>query len=614
MKNNLKSILEDQIIIFDGGIGTEIYKNNFFINTSFEGLNLSNTDVICGIHKNYIEAGAEVVTTNSYGANFLKLAKFGLGDKVKEINIAAVELAKKAIEDADIDEDKEILIAGSVGPIKEQGITTVSEQECDNYLAEQVNYLIEGDVDFIIFESLSSLADIKRAIKVGNDCAVDYVLSFSLDRNAETSRGESFDYVLKMMNDLDSSAVAVGLNCGNGAEATLATLENIVQRVSLPIIVQPNAGTPKSIDDRLIYMTNPEYLTTYALRYVSLGAHGIGGCCGTSPDHIADITRSVKPLSKGQKLKNISNNNIINEDLPEEIPLQKRSKLGKKLASGEWIKSIEITPPRGFDLGDTVEKARQCAEAGIDAINIPDGPRASSRISPIITAIDIYEKAGIEPVLHFCCRDKNLISMQADLLGCASKNINNILFVTGDPPKLGDYPFASAVFDVDSIGILKIKENMNRGIDFGGKKINNQTKLVAGVGADPNALDMERELRRTREKVEAGAEFIITQPVFSVEPLLDFLKKIEELNIPVIAGIWPLASYRNAEFMKNEVPGVVVPDEIMERMASVDSREEQRAMGIKIAKECVDAIKEHVQGIQVSAPFGNINTALAVFD
>ena len=613
MNKNLKSYLEDQILIFDGGIGTEIYKNNFFVNTSFEGLNLSNADVICGIHKSYIEAGAEVVTTNSYGANFLKLSKFGLGDKVKDINIAAVELAKKAIEESDIKDDKEILIAGSVGPVKEQGVGSASAEDCDKYLTEQVNCLIEGGADFIIFESLSSLVDIERAIKVGNSSDAEFVLSFSLDRNAETALGESFDYILKLMKDMGCKAVAVGLNCGSGAEATLSTLENIIHKISLPIIVQPNAGTPKNIDDRLIYMTNPEYLTTYALRYVALGAHGIGGCCGTSPDHIADITRSVKPLAKSQKTKKISETQVVDDDLPQEIALEKRSKLGKKLANGEWIKSIEITPPRGFDLSDTIVKAKKCAEAGIDAINIPDGPRASSRISPIITAIDIYEQAGIEPVLHFCCRDKNLISMQADLLGCAAKDINNILFVTGDPPKLGDYPFASAVFDVDSIGILKIKENMNRGVDFGGKKINAQTKLVAGVGADPNALDMERELRRTREKVAAGAEFIITQPVFSVEPLLEFLEKIEELNIPVIAGIWPLASYRNAEFMKNEVPGVVVPDEVMERMASVDTREEQREMGIRIARECVDAIREHVQGIQVSAPFGNIDTALAVF-
>ncbi|UDQ98993.1 bifunctional homocysteine S-methyltransferase/methylenetetrahydrofolate reductase [Lentisphaerota bacterium WC36G] len=612
MKKSIKNNLEEQIVIFDGGIGTEIYKNNFFVNTSFEGLNLSNANVICGIHKDYLDAGAEVITTNSYGANFLKLSKFGLGDKVKEINAAAVALAKQAIEECDIDE-KEIYIAGSVGPIKDHSVATASEDDCQRYLLEQVNYLAEAGADFIIFESLSSLEDIERAIVVGNQAKIDYVLSFSLDRNAETARGESFDYVLKIINDLNSKTIAIGLNCGNGAESTLATLENIVNKVSLPLIVQPNAGTPKNIDDRLIYMTNPEYLTTYAVRYVSLGAHGIGGCCGTSPDHIADITRSVKPLAKSQANKKISEAFKVEEELLPEISLQERSKLGAKLATGQWIKSIEITPPRGFDLGDTIEKARKCAEAGIDVINIPDGPRASSRISPIITAIDIYEQAGIEPVLHFCCRDKNLISMQADLLGCAAKDINNILFVTGDPPKLGDYPFASAVFDVDSIGILKIKENMNRGVDFGGKKINAQTKLVAGVGADPNALDMERELRRTREKAAAGAEFIITQPVFSVEPLIEFIEHIKDLNIPVIAGIWPLASYRNAEFMKNEVPGVFVPDEIMKRMASVETREEQREMGIKIARECVDAIRDYVQGIQVSAPFGNIDTALRVF-
>jgi len=286
--------------------------------------------------------------------------------------------------------------------------------------------------------------------------------------------------------------------------------------------------------------------------------------------------------------------------------------LAAKIARGEWVTTVEITPPRGYDLGGTIEKAVQCREAGIDAINLPDGPRASSRISPIITAIELQEKAGIEVVLHFCCRDKNIIGMQADLLGCACKKINNILFITGDPPKLGDYPFASAVFDVDSIGILKIQSRLNRGIDIGGKTTGMPTSIFAGAGADPNAIDMNREIRRLREKVEAGAEYIITQPVFSVDPLLKFIDSIKDLKIPVIAGIWPLASYRNAEFMKNEVPGVVVPDEVMERMAKAETRDAQRLEGIEIARECVAAIRSVVQGIQVSAPFGNVNSAIAV--
>jgi homocysteine S-methyltransferase len=424
--------------------------------------------------------------------------------------------------------------------------------------------------------------------------------------------GESLAPLLRTLDTHSRKPTALGLNCGSGVEGMLGALEKMLPLTDYPVIAQPNAGMPKSVDNRMIYMCSPEYLTTYALRYVNLGVRGIGGCCGIGPGHIRDIARSIRPLAKTHVTHKLAELNA-EDQLLEPVPMEKKSKIAAKIARGEWVTTVEITPPRGYDLSSTIEKAIQCREAGIDAINLPDGPRASSRISPIITAIELQEQAGIEVILHFCCRDKNIIGMQADLLGCACKKINNILFITGDPPKLGDYPFASAVFDVDSIGILKIQSRLNRGIDIGGKTIGGTpTAIFAGAGADPNAIDMNREIRRLREKVEAGAEYIITQPVFSVEPLLKFVDSIKELNIPVIAGIWPLASYRNAEFMKNEVPGVVVPDEVMERMAKAESREAQRLEGIEIARECVAAIRSSVQGIQVSAPFGNVNSAIAV--
>jgi homocysteine S-methyltransferase len=324
------------------------------------------------------------------------------------------------------------------------------------------------------------------------------------------------------------------------------------------------------------------------------------------------MAAGVNPLSKAAKASQATLK-AVEIPLKDPAPTKDKSAFGAKLAAGDWVTSVEIVPPQGYLLEQTIAKARQCKDAGIDAINIPDGPRASSRVSPMVTASRIQREAGIEAVLHFCCRDKNLIGMQADLLGCASLGINNILFITGDPPKLGDYPFASAVFDMDSIGLAKVVSRMNRGVDIGGKPIDPPTKTLIGVGADPNAIDMAREIRRTREKIDAGAEFLITQPVFSVEALLKFLDSVPELaKIRVIAGIWPLASYRNAEFMRNEVPGVVVPDSVMERMAAAKSKEEQRQVGIAIAREAVDGIRARVAGVQVSAPFGNVSTAIAV--
>ncbi|MBN1865411.1 MAG: bifunctional homocysteine S-methyltransferase/methylenetetrahydrofolate reductase, partial [Victivallales bacterium] len=405
--------------------------------------------------------------------------------------------------------------------------------------------------------------------------------------------------------------VAVGLNCCVGPEGILEPLSELLSLTRLPIVVQPNAGVPKQVDGRMIYMASPEYFATYAQRFVNMGARGVGGCCGTSPEHIREIARGLKRVATVEK-RYVEIKVKGEATLCDPMPTTEKSRLGHKLAAGEWITTIEIVPPYGYSLEPTIIKARRCAEAGIDAINIPDGPRASSRLSPLVTALKIQDEAKVEAILHFCCRDRNLIGMQSDLLGCAASGVRNILFITGDPPKLGHYPNASAVFDADSIGLVKVQARLNRGVDIGGNAIDACTGALIGVGADPNALDMEREFRRTREKVEAGAEFIITQPVFAVEPLLKFLDQIGDLGIPVIAGIWPLASFRNAEFMKNEVPGVIVPDEIMTRMASADSKDSQRREGIAIARESVSRIRDRVRGIQVSAPFGNVDTALAV--
>jgi len=607
MKDILQEKLSNQILIFDGAMGTEIYRHNFFINTSFESLCLTSPKVIGEIHRQYAEAGAEVLTTNTFNANFNKLARFGLGDKVKDINTAAVRLARE-------NGGEGIMVAGSVGPIGEiDHVAGVDDNRVVEILAEQVDALAEAGADFILFESIGSSKDAEYAIKaIQRKNQLPYVLSFSLDRNGEAATGETLDTLVKVIDDNPGlKPTALGINCGEGPESTLGALEVFMKKVNYPLIVQPNAGVPKKVDNRMIYMTSPEYYTTYAMRYINLGARGIGGCCGIGPAHIQDMARSIKPLAKSEYKPELTIK-VNEEEMMPPIPTGEKSRLAKKLASGEWITTIEITPPRGFDLASTIEKAILCREAGIDAINIPDGPRASSRISPLVTAIEIQEKAGIETILHFCCRDKNLIGMQADILGCACKQINNILFITGDPPKLGDYPFSSGVFDVDSIGMVKIQSKLNRGLDLGGKPLGTQTRILIGVGADPNAIDMEREYRRTCEKAESGAEFIITQPVFAVDPLLSFLDRIAHLHIPVIAGIWPLASYRNAEFMRNEVPGVVVPDSIMERMAKAKTKEEQRAEGIIIARESVEAIRARVQGVQVSAPFGNVNTAIEV--
>jgi len=608
MENKLEKRLREEILIFDGGMGTEIYKRHFFINTCFEELNLSVPKVIVEIHSEYSKAGADVLTTNTFGANRNKLAKFGFANKTTEINKTGVKLAKE-------NSRENTLIAGSVGPVGDIPYNSgIKESDIIEILSEQIIALKEGGADFIIFETIPSLKDLELAIKSINKIKeIPYVLSLTVSRTGESSNGESLKKLLSAIKNIQYKPAAIGLNCGLGPEALLSVIEKLLPLCAYPIIAQPNAGVPKSVDNRTIYMSNPEYFTTYASRYVNMGVRGVGGCCGTTPDHIRDMVRSIKPMNKNVFAKTAAIS-VPEEILQPPTPTVEKSKLGSKLAKKEWIKTVEIVPPRGYDLKDTIAKATLCKNAEVDAINIPDGPRASSRMSPILTSLMIQEKAGIETILHFCCRDRNLIGMQSDLLGCAAVGIKNLLFITGDPPKLGNYPYASAVFDADSIGMVKIQSKLNRGIDIGGTSIGSKTEALIGVGADPNAIDMKREIRRTIEKIEAGAEFIITQPVFDPAALLLFIEKIKNYNIPVIAGIWPLASYRNAEFMKNEVPGVIVPDSVMKRMASHETKEKQREEGIKIAKEAIEAIHSYVSGIQVSAPFGNIEVSLKVLE
>ena len=600
-KLNFSQRLASGVLVFDGGFGTELYRRNFFVNTSYDNLVLTEPAVVTAIHQAYVDAGADVLTTNTYSANKIALARFGLAEKVEEINFAAVALAKKAAAGKE-----NVLIAGSIGPVS--GDT--SDQRV-SAIAEQASALISGGADFLIFESISNLNDLQDILKATSGLNQQWMPSFVFDAAGKLADGNDFTSVITALKN--HTPAAFGINCGTGPETTFDSVKTIIPHLCWPLIVQPGAGVPKNVDNRFMPMTTPEYFTTYALRYVNLGAGGVGGCCGISPAHISDLVRSLKPMTKMENSAALKVE-IKESDLLPPLPTGEKSSFGAKLCSDKFLKLIELTPPRGFDLSDSIEKAKKCKAAGFDAINLPDGPRASCRISQVITAAEIQEKAGIETIIHCCGRDRNLISLQSMILGCMAKKINNILFITGDPPKLGNYPFSSGVFDVDSIGLVKLQSRLNRGIDAGGQALGNgvKTAIVSGVGADPNAIDPEREYRRLAEKIEAGAEFIITQPVFDPEALLAFLKKTEHFKVPVIAGVWPFASYRNAQFMKTEVPGVVVPDWIMDAMKKAETKEAQRAEGIRIARMLLKEIHGAVRGVATSAPFGNVNTAIEV--
>ncbi len=596
--------LGHRILVFDGAMGTEIYRRHVFVNQCFDELNLSRPDLVREIHTEYLEAGAEVLITNTFGANRQALAPFGLGDRLEKINRAAVRIAREVADSS----EARVFVAGSIGPV----LPERPEQEAGvvEVLHEQARILAEAGVDVVLFETQRDRPMIDRCARAIRGVDHPFAISFTVFEDTESAAGEPLKAMVAPLDPAGPRPVGWGMNCGAGPDALLGAVEQVTKLTDLPVFVYPNAGAPREVGGRMIYMCSPEYLAEYAKRYVDLGIVGVGGCCGTTPEHIRVIGQTIKPLTR----RRVTAAETLGEacELKEPMPLAERSRLGWHLAHRQWVQTVELVPPRGHDLTDIVEKARILHRHGVDAINVPDGPRASSRISPLVTAIRLLEAAHIEPILHFCCRDRNLIGMQADLLACAATNIRNLLFVTGDPPKLGRYPFASGVFDADSIGMVGYQARLNRGADIGGQAIDPPTAAVMGVGADPSAIDLDREMRRFREKAEAGAEFAITQPVFDPDALLRFLDRVADCHLPVLAGVWPLASLRNATFMKNEVPGVTVPDEIMDRMAAHDDREAQRQEGIAIARESVERVRDRVAGIQVSAPFGNVHTALEV--
>ena len=609
MTNSLsfQQTIGKQVLVFDGAMGTEIYRHHVFTNRCYDELCLSDPDLVRRIHRDYCDAGADVLTTNTFGANRAYLGRFGLADQRIDINRSGARLAREVADGA----GRPVFVAGSIGPLPTQ---PQYEPVLAEMIAEQVEALMAGGADFLIFETQPTRAALERAARaMAAATGVPFVLSFAIVDRCESASGEPLERMLAALPEDAAQPVAWGMNCGTGPDGLLGAVERAVKLTPLALVVQPNAGQPKEVDNRKIYLCSPEYLTSYAKRYVSLGAAAVGGCCGTTPEHVREIARAVKPLSRAESKPVIRKREEAVEE-KEPAPFAEKSRLARRIAEGKWVTTVELLPPRSYNLSGTIEKSRTLREHGVDAVNIPDGPRASSRISPLITSLKILEEAEIEPILHFCCRDRNLIGMQADLLACAACQVRNILFVTGDPPKLGNYPEATGVFDTDSIGMVAVQHRLNRGIDLGGQAIDPQTLAVIGVGLDPTALDHEREVVRFRRKVEAGAEFAITQPVFDPDALLRFLDRVEGCGIPIISGIWPLASYRNATFLQNEVPGVVIPEDVMRRMAAVESREDQLKVGVEIARESVERVRDRVVGIQVSAPFGKVATALAVIE
>ncbi|HEY4051064.1 MAG TPA: bifunctional homocysteine S-methyltransferase/methylenetetrahydrofolate reductase [Acidobacteriaceae bacterium] len=595
-------------------MGTTIYAKGVFINRCYDELNLSQPELVRSIHEEYLQAGAEIIETNTFGANAVRLQRYGLRDRVADINRAGAELARKAVSQLKEKQSSDAWVAGCVGPLGVllEPLAKLGLEEAHDIFAEQIRALAEGGVDLLAIETMSALNEAEQAILAAREAAPDLPIlaMVTVDEDATCLDGSSPETAATRL--AESGADAIGCNCSVGPATVLTAIERMAQVTSHPLIAMPNAGMPRSVDGRNIYLCSPEYMASFARKFIKAGVRFVGGCCGTTPNHIRAIKSSLRALG-AQRIATQKTAQAPAAPEIEPVALSGRSGLGTLVAAGTFVTMVEVVPPKGISCEKEIAGARLMAENGVHIINVPDSPRASARMSAQSLCIQVQQRTGMETLLHYTCRDRNVLSMQSDLLGASSIGLKNILCLTGDPPKLGNYPDATAVFDVDAIGLVNMVRRLNHGLDIGSNSIGESTGFTIGVAANPGVPDLDNEIRRFAYKVEAGAEYAVTQPVFDMRLLENFLKRIEGFRIPVIAGIWPLTSLRNAEFMKNDLR-VSLPDEIMLRMQQAQSPESARAEGIKIAQEMLLAARPMVQGVQVSAPFGRYACAVEILE
>jgi homocysteine S-methyltransferase len=605
----VRALLEDgRVHVFDGAMGTLLYGRGVFVNVCYDELSVTRPELVRHIHEEYVAAGAEILETNTFGANPVKLSAYGLDARTGEINRAAVVLAREAARDS-------AHVAGAIGPlgVRIEPWGPTSMEEAEELFGRQVEGLLEGGVDGFVLETFSDLHELAcalRAVRARSDLPLFAQMTVAQD--GKTSYGTDARQLGVGLTELGPDVV--GLNCSVGPAVMLDAIEEMAEATPLPLSAQPNAGLPRTVGDRKIYMASPEYLAQYARRMIDVGVRFVGGCCGTTPEHVKRMRDAVTAVQPRHASVSVPSVYADRTPLAEPVPVELRSAWGRKLQRGETVASVEILPPHGWDRSRIITPARQLKVAGVDAINIVDTSRAQSRMGAVPAALIVEREVGIETVVHYTCRDKNMLGMISDLLGAAAAGLRNVLLVSGDPPAMGPYPDTTAVFDIDSIGLTNVVHGLNHGVDPGGGSIGPPTEFVIGVAANQGALDQKREVSRFAYKVEAGADFAVTQPVFDAESLERFLERVAKWPLPLVAGIWPPLNLRNVEYLANEVPGVSVPEAVVERMRRAEEFGPEAALaeGVAIACEMIEAVRPFVQGFHISAPAGRVDVALRV--
>jgi homocysteine S-methyltransferase len=602
--------LDDRVLVCDGAMGTMLYARGVFINRCFESLNQTHPALVLEVHGEYLKAGADVIETNTFGANRMKLRGFGLGDQVRDINTAGAALAREAVKKS----GQDAYVAGAIGPlgvrVEPWGKTGVDEAEA--MFRDQAEALRDGGVDLFVLETFRDLNEIGAAIKaVRRVCDLPIVAQMTTEEDGASLDGAPAEQFAPALIALGANVV--GVNCSVGPAPMLETVERISEVTDVWLSAQPNAGKPRDIEGRNLYLCTPEYMASYARRFIASGVRLVGGCCGTTPEHIRQIALAAKQLAPGLARHSGSVTVATLPDAKAPVAREQKSEMARKIASGHFIRAIELMPPRGHSAEAALADASRLAQRGVDVVAIPDGPRAGARMSALSLAVLVRQHTGVEVLLQYSCRDRNLLGIQSDLLGAHAMGLRNLLGITGDVRNLGDIPDATAVFDVDSIGLTNVINRLNHGLDVGGQSIGEPTAFHAGVMVNPSR-DLDQELRRIEFKVAAGAEFAVTRPVFDVSAFERFLKRVEPMRLPIVVGIRPFDSALNAEFMANEVPGVTVPDAIVERMRRTATAEAAMAEGVKVAKEIAAAVKGMAAGVQISTPSGRLDSAFDVLD
>ena len=606
--------IDERVLVCDGAMGTMLYSRGIFVNRCYDGLNLTDADTVAEVHQDYVRAGADVIETNTFGANRLKLRSFGLSDRSRDINVEGARLARAAARN-------QAYVAGAIGPlgVRLEPWGKMSTDEAEAYFREQAQALLDGGVDVFILETFRDLNELSAALAaVRSICPLPVVAQATIEDDGNSLDGTPPEEFGPRLAEL--GADVVGVNCSIGPAPMLETVERLAAKTAGRLSAQPNAGRPRDIEGRNIYLTSPEYMASYARRFIAQGVRLVGGCCGTTPEHIRQMKLAVQalkpeearatrpgPESPQQSAVTVATAPAATE--PAVLRAEK-SQLAQALAAGRFVTIVELLPPKGHLSDEIVERARLLKIRGIDVLSVPDGPRGA-RMSALSLAVLVQQKAGIETILQYSCRDRNLLGMQSDLLGAHAMGIRNLVIVTGDPQRVGDYPDATAVFDVDSIGLTNVVGRLNQGLDVGGQAIGKPTGFYIGVMINPGAENLEAEVRRFTYKVEAGAEFAITKPVFDPATFERLFRRIESAQLPIIVGLWPFDSVLNAEFMANEVPGVKVPADVVARMRRAG---QAAAEGIAIAREVGNALKTVVQGIHVATPAGQPESAIQVLE